>query len=248
MKKLYEKSELMFALLWIMLYVLLSGEADVRSRALGLEKSLTAGVHLLMCAVLFVWIRRNGLSETYGLCRARVPAGRFLWYLPLALIASASLWCGCRLQSSPAETAMFVVSMLCVGFLEEIIFRGLLFRAMAKDNLKSAIVVSSLSFGLGHIVNLFNGSGRSLPDSVQQIVFAVMIGFILALIFCKSGSLIPCIVFHSLNNAISVFGAEAKDASVELLVNLTLIFLVGGGYLIWLLRIPPHLGETIDSE
>ncbi len=71
------------------------------------------------------------------------------------------------------DALLYVISMCCVGFLEEVIFRGLLFRAMEKENLKRAIIVSSLTFGLGHIVNLFNGSGKDLVSNMIQIVFAV---------------------------------------------------------------------------
>ena len=52
--------------------------------------------------------------------------------------------------------------MLCVGFWEEVIFRGLLFQAIAKDNIKSAVIISCVTFGIGHIINLFNGSGMDL--------------------------------------------------------------------------------------
>lgn len=38
--------------------------------------------------------------------------------------------------------------MLCVGFLEEVIFRGLLFTAIAKDTIKTAVVLSSVTFGI----------------------------------------------------------------------------------------------------
>lgn len=40
--------------------------------------------------------------------------------------------------------------MLCVGFLEEMIFRGLLFEAIAKENVKKAIIISSVTFGIRH--------------------------------------------------------------------------------------------------
>ena len=65
--------------------------------------------------------------------------------------------------------------MLCVGFLEEVIFRGLLFQAIAKDNIKSAVIISSVTFGIGHIINLFNGSGMDLVNNLCQIVFAFAI-------------------------------------------------------------------------
>lgn len=140
---------------------------------------------------------------------------------------------------SPLETLFYVLSMLCVGFLEELIFRGFLFRMMEKDNLKSAIIVSSLTFGIGHIVNLVYGSGMSLAENLGQILFAVLVGFALVLIFYRGGSLIPCIAFHSANNAL---GAFARDTGIkprtEMLVNFLLFALVGG-YALYLIKTLP---------
>lgn len=90
--------------------------------------------------------------------------------------------------------------MLCVGFLEEVIFRGFLFTSIAKDTTKSAIIISSVTFGIGHIINLFNGSGMDLLSNLCQIVFAIAVGFLLVTIFYRGGSLLPCILVHSAIN------------------------------------------------
>ena len=37
--------------------------------------------------------------------------------------------------------------MLCVGFLEEVIFRGLLFKAIARGNIRSAVIISINTIG-----------------------------------------------------------------------------------------------------
>ena len=71
--------------------------------------------------------------------------------------------------------------MLNIGFIEEIIFRGFLFKMMAKDGLKSAIIVSSLTFGLGHIVNLLNGA--DFIPTLMQVCYAVSIGYLFVVIF-----------------------------------------------------------------
>ena len=63
-----------------------------------------------------------------------------------------------------------IILMLCVGFIEEVIFRGFLFKAIAKDNVKTAIIISSVTFGVGHLVNLVNGSGMELVANLFQIV------------------------------------------------------------------------------
>ena len=240
MTKLYKKSEIAFTVVWIVAYVLLSSVADNVSADLGVAKSITAVLHVAMVLILYFWIRKNGLMNKYGLCKPSMPAKNFLYYIPLAVIASASLWTGIGLRFTVPETLYFVVSMLCVGFIEEVIFRGFLFRALEKDNLKTAIIVSSLTFGLGHVVNLFNGSGRTPASSAVQIIFAVLIGFVLVTVFYRGGSLIPCIVFHSVNNAIGAFGVEGQlDPHTEMIINLILIVVVLGGYLLYLYKIAP---------
>ena len=240
MTKLYKKSEISFAILWIVLYVVLSSLADQLSESVGITKSVTAAVHLVMSLILFFWIRRNDLGVKYGFCRSRVPAKRFLYYLPLVIIATASLWNGLHRRFDAAGTICFVISMCCVGFLEEVIFRGLLFRAMEKDNVKTAIIVSALTFGLGHIVNLFNGSGRSPAESAIQIVFAVLVGLVLVLIFYRGGSLIPCILFHACNNSLSAFEGEGTlDPKLQMALNIAMFVVVLGGYALYLIKAFP---------
>ena len=120
--------------------------------------------------------------------------------------------------------------------LEGIAFQTMdIVRAMEKDGLKTAILVSSLTFGLGHIVNLFNESGRDFASSFIQIIFAVLVGLVLVLIFHRGGSLIPCIVFHSVNNALSAFEVEGTMGPKEnMLLNILLIIVVLGGYALYL--------------
>ena len=237
MTKLYQKSEITFAILWIAAYVVLTSIADQISESVGIIKSVTALLHIVMSLVLYFWIRNNHLDEKYGFCSSVVSAERFLYYLPLVIIASTAFWGGIKMQYSVQETVLYIISMCCVGSLEEVIFRGLLFRAMEKDNVKSAIIVSSLTFGIGHIVNLFNGSGRELASSLIQIVFAVLVGFVLGLIFYHGKSLIPCILFHSANNALKVFAAEGSlSLQTEMIMNLFVIVVILGGYVFYLVK------------
>ena len=112
-----------------------------------------------------------------------------LYYIPLLILLTANLWYGARLNQPPLETVLYVLAMFCVGFLEELIFRGLLFQAMARDGVKSAIIVSSITFGIGHIVNLVNGSGADLLSSLCQVGYAVAFGFLFVMIFYRGKSL-----------------------------------------------------------
>ena len=241
MTKLYQKSEITFAIIWIVAYVILSSLADELSLSVGITKSVTAALHIVMSLILFFWIRNNDLGEKYGFCRSKLPAKNFLYFIPLIIIASSQLWTGIGPAYGFTGTLCFVISMCCVGFLEEVIFRGLLFRAMEKSGLKTAIIVSALTFGIGHIVNMFNSTGNDITSEMVQVIFAIFVGFVLVLIFYYGGSLIPCIIFHSANNALGGFSAEGNmDPKTEMILNFVLIIVVLGGYLVYLVKVLPN--------
>jgi len=217
MKKLYEKNKLTFAIVWIVVYCFLQSFANPLNKAIGIEYSASAVFCILQTIVLFTFIKNNKLQSKYGLCMSPIPAYRFLYYVPLIVIATGNLWNGVAVNYPPMETACRIVCMLCVGFLEEVIFRGLLFEAVAKENITHAVIISSVTFGIGHLINLVNGSGMDLVSNLCQIVFAIAVGFLFVTIFHRGGSLIPCILAHS---AINILGTFANDADVTIEKNL----------------------------
>ena len=73
-----------------------------------------------------------------------------LYYIPILVMLTANLWYGVTLNYGALETVLYILAMLCVGFLEEVIFRGLLFEAMRKDSVRAAIIVSSVTFGISY--------------------------------------------------------------------------------------------------
>ena len=244
MKKLYEKNELTFAIVWIVVYCVLQSLANPLNKIIGIEYAASAAFCILQAAILFTFIQKNKLQERYGLCKSSVPARQFLFYLPLIVLASGNLWNGAAVNYTPAETACRIVCMLCVGFLEEVIFRGLLFTAIAKDNVKSAIIISSLTFGIGHIINLFNGSGMDLVSSLCQIVFAIAVGFLLVTIFYRGGSLIPCILVHSAINTLSTFANDANLTTQMHLLHLAILIAITVFYTLILTRtLPSRRGQ-----
>lgn len=236
MEKLYRKNELAFSLFWIALYVVLFSIADAISDQIGIIKIVTLPVTLAFVLFLAAFIRKNRLREYYGLGRFKGRRGQYLYFIPFAVIASSNLWNGITIRYPAYETILFIASMFCVGFIEEVIFRGFLFRAIAKKNGKVAVVVSSVTFGLGHIVNLLNGA-EVLP-TVLQIIYATAIGYLFVVFFVKSKSLIPCIVVHGTVNALSVFAVEG--GSVNQIVCSAVLTAVSLGYAVYLnMAVPP---------
>ena len=247
MKKLYAKNELTFALLWIVVYCVLQSLANPLNKVVGVEYSASAAFCILQAVILVAFIQKNHLQKRYGLCRSSVSASRFLYYVPLFILASGNLWNGIALNYSLPETVCRIVCMLCVGFLEEVIFRGLLFTAIAKDNIKSAVVISSVTFGIGHIINLFNGSGMELVHNLCQIVFAIAVGFLLVTIFYRGGSLLPCILVHS---AINTLGTFANDAGLTIemhLLHLGVLIAITVAYTLILTRTLPEKAKKIHK-
>ena len=234
LKKFYEKSEIWFAVAWIIAYVVLASTGDNVSEGLGISKILTLPILIALSAILYFFVRKNGLAEKYGLCRPRLPAVKMLFYTPLLVLLTANLWYGAAMNQPPLETVLYILSMFCVGFLEEMIFRGLLFQAMAKDGVKSAILVSSITFGIGHIVNLFNGSGAQLLPNLLQVMYAVAVGFAFVMIYCKTRSLLPCIFTHSVFNGLSALANEAVMTPKRQVVSGILLAVIAGGYALYL--------------
>ena len=232
MKRLYEKNELTFALVWIGIYVVCFSMADALSQNLGTEKLVTALVGMALSVGLFVWVCKNGLGRKFGMIAPEIAPKQVLWYVPLLLIPTVNLWWGVHFTLSPLETCLYVFSMLCVGFLEELIFRGFLFKALCKDNLKTAILISSLTFGVGHIVNLLNGA--ELVSTLLQILYAVAIGFAFTYLFLVSGSLWPCVLCHGAINGLSVFAPANPDlgSNFASAAFLCVVALAYGGYLV----------------
>lgn len=244
MKKMFEKNELLFALLWIGAYVIGLGNADMLSESIGVPKLITALLGFALTLVLWGFVRKNRLEGYLGLCRIAVSPRQLLYFVPLIIISSVNFWGRLCVNYDALTTVLFIVSMCFVGFLEELVFRGLLFKAMCRDGIKTALIVSSLSFGVGHIVNLLLGA--PLFETVLQLVYASAIGFCYTAVFCACGSIVPCIISHALVNSTSAFAVDASD-SRQLIVSLIQTML-SIGYGLWLLRRGPVFSESRDHN
>jgi len=239
MKKLYDKSELTFAISWIVVYCVVQSLANPLNELIGIPYAASAVFAVLLSAILFLFLGKHNLMKRYGLCKSPISASRFLFYIPLVVLASRNFWNGAAINLDPAGTACYILCMLCVGFLEELIFRGFLFEAMAKDNVKSAIIVSSITFGIGHALNLVNGSGAALGETLFQITGAIVIGFLFVILYYRGGSLIPCIITHSVINITSVFSSEAGLTLEKRLIFHGILIAINVAYALILLKTLP---------
>ena len=204
MKKLYEKKEVLFAVLWIVAYCALT--IPVRGN-LGDESPWMLAALAALAVATTLFIKGNALETKYGLTGWAEAPRKYLYFLPMFFLATGNLWSGFGLEYQGLSEVLAVLSMLLVGYVEEVLFRGFLFKALLKkDGPKPAILISAITFGIGHIVNLL--AGQASLETAAQVVFAIAWGMIFTVAFYKSGSLWPCIVAHGLVNAFSKLNGE----------------------------------------
>lgn len=217
MNKIFEKHETLFCMLMIIVYIVVN---SVCVQNFGYTSSVSFIVNTMLSVCLVGIVLSLKKSAYYGFTKVRNPK-KYLYFIPLAVIISVNLWSGFNINHSASEIIFHILTMINIGFIEELIFRGFLFKMMAKNDVKSAIVVSALTFGIGHIVNLLNGA--ELIPTLMQICYATAIGYLFVIIFHKSKSLIPCIITHCLVNSLSVFNVENNLSLYIAPVFLTMI-------------------------
>ena len=211
MNKFFEKHETLCLIILIAGYVIINSYC---MNNFGYTSSISFIVNTILSIVLLTLVITAKKAEYYGLTKVQ-NVKKFLYFLPLVIIGTVGLWNGIAINKPANEITFHILTMVNIGFLEEIIFRGILYKSIEKDNQKLAIIISSLTFGIGHIVNLLNGA--DLVPTLMQICYAIAIGFLFVTIFNKSKSLIPCIITHIAVNSLSVLGADSTGISTYLI-------------------------------
>ena len=222
MRKFYETKPVLFAILWIVVYVVLI--APLRGRFGDGSLQMLLGL-VAISAALLAAIRLLGIQKELGMTRWLQNGKALLWLLPMWVLSTGNLWGGVSVRYDAITSVMAVLSFLLVGVAEEIIFRGFLFNGMKKTGrLTVAIVVSAITFGMGHIVNLL--TGHATAETLVQMIFAVAWGFMFTFAYLKGGSLLPCIAIHGLIDAFSVFARDNAAADWAYIIATVVIAVV----------------------
>ena len=200
MSKLLEKKPILHAVLWIIIYIVLVNIGDAFSEQLQIQNSVTSLLLLALSLGLLVYVWRTNRMKAFGVQTITKKDFRIaLFYIPLILIALSQYLGPINPALSTAEIAFAILLMLNVGFLEELIFRGFLYQGInSQSGVKRAVIISGITFGLGHIVNLLRGYGAA--QQIEQILLGITLGIGLALLVAITKSIIPGFIFHSLLN------------------------------------------------
>ncbi len=212
MEKILKKYETIFTIGLIIIYVVANSYIMQNFGYISYQSAIVNTILSILILALIILAKQ---LKHYGITKVNNPK-KFLYFIPLCIISLFNLRNGIHINNPSGEIICHIITMINVGFLEEIIFRGFLFKMMEKDNAKTAIIVSSLTFGIGHIVNLLNGA--DLIPTLLQLCYAIAIGYMLVIVFYKSKSLIPCIIFHGVFNALSIFSSGDSNVVTTIIL------------------------------
>lgn len=221
---------------------------------LALADTVVQDVAFVLAVVLFARLgRRTVRSWQFGLrsTPARRAAGLVVLTI-LAFLLFSVIWAA--VVNTPKEklleqlganqtTLLLALSALLTTVIapisEEILFRGYIFAALSKwRGWLPAATITGVLFGAVHV--------GSAP--VADLIPLAVLGFVLCVLYRRTGSLYPCIAAHSLNNSLAFGVLEKWGWRIPLLM-------VGALATIWLLATisrqiglisaaPPHLAVT----
>lgn len=107
-------------------------------------------------------------------------------------------------RDGTADFILFIVYCISVGVLEELVFRGVLFPALAgsftqdKKGLIKAFVLSSVLFGAAHLTNLFRGA--NVGATFLQVLYTTLTGGLFCFVFIQTKNVLCSAAVHALYN------------------------------------------------
>ncbi len=200
-KKLYEKNELWIALPFIFLYCITN--IPIRGE-LGDDSIWMTIANIIITILATIFIKVYKLEDKYGINKLPQNAKKYLYFIPLIILGTCNFWGGFKLAYNGLSLLYASISMILIGYIEEVLFRGFLFKAVEKNKgIKPAIIISAVTFGIGHILNFVS---QTSIETFMQVIYAIAFGFMFVYVFYKSKSLWPCIILHSIIDLTSKYG------------------------------------------
>ena len=151
-----------------------------------------------VAAIALVWAWRLDVGFVRPRARfviAAVLLGVGCWYPAAKLVELVSPPGNSAAIQVAIDKGPLVVPLVCLGlvpaFAEELVFRGVLARALARRGAALAVVVSAVAFSVYHL-------------APAQMLGTLPLALVLGVLAVGSGSVVPGMVAHLLNNAIVI--------------------------------------------
>ncbi|MGN7416552.1 lysostaphin resistance A-like protein [Paenibacillus sp. SAF-068] len=195
--------------------------------------------------IIYLTFRRKWRETGFRSLRS-IPAGHAKYYIPLLLVLGTLALKGFG-ELSLSRVAFFIYFTLLVAFVEETIYRGLIFKTLLRKSAVAAVVTSSILFSITHLLNAL--SGQQMKDTIMQLFYALLLGAALALLMLKNGNIVPLVLFHFIHNLIQFLGNDLEDTGTlpyDLFILAVLIAYCA--WLVWSNRAYPSIPSNNTSE
>ncbi|MAT41400.1 MAG: hypothetical protein CL609_03590 [Anaerolineaceae bacterium] len=212
-------------------------------------------ISLIFIALLwrFGWVQASGLTR-FGNVKVWLVASIILVYHLLVNLRLMTGNFAIVFPDSPLAIANLVY-YFPASLMEEVMFRGLALLVMvfawghSKKGLVKAALLSSLLFGLIHLLNVVE-----LPIEVLflEVLVAALLGFFWAAITLATRSLWIAIILHWLTNAavnLKLIGIDNFQETFTMHVGRTIFFIplvIYGAYLVW--KLPQSFQNELQES
>lgn len=203
--------------IWIMMYGIIYSFSERFSKLFGENHILTVFAIMLYIVVLNIFLKKRKRLSVYGICFPKHWRKKDIgWLMPLLSFPFINMYLKGN-QTMLQNSLITFLLMLFTVFLEELLFRGYLlvylFEKYGIDNKWIGMIISSVLFGMFHIVNLFQGADISY--TMIQMLCACGIGLCLCVLVAHYKSIFPGVIVHYLIN-ITSFDMEKSNYHVLL--------------------------------
>lgn len=262
--KFVEKSPaaaaILMCLLWFVLYQLLEFAINFPVSILISDyNAITGPIGMVLSVVIMMGVYKLWFRPEFeGMLKGDLPLGFLLGLIELIYVVvtfAVSMMFGYELNIKPL-TSVIIFSSLGAGLGEEFIFRGVLISTLMRqwkdqNKFRSAALVSGIVFGLIHATNVF--AGADPLRTLLQVIGAVGIGVIFTAVYLRSGSILPCMFYHTLHDIIAIAGeSEVTETGIITASKINmgdganlLMSLVLAAIALWLLR--PEKNEEMRA-
>ena len=262
--KFVEKSPaaaaILMCLLWFVLYQLLEFAINYPVSILISDyNAITGPIGMVLSVVIMMGVYKLWFRPEFeGMLKGDLPLGFLLGLIELIYVVvtfAVSMMFGYELNIKPL-TSVIIFSSLGAGLGEEFIFRGVLISTLMRqwkdqNKFRSAALVSGIVFGLIHVTNVF--AGADPLRTLLQVIGAVGIGVIFTAVYLRSGSILPCMFYHTLHDIIAIAGeSEVTETGIITASKINMgdganlvMSLVLAAIALWLLR--PEKNEEMRA-
>lgn len=239
MKKSYtQRHPYIMVILFGLLCTFMTGLGTAIPQIIGLESDeqiVVITVFLIISIAIGIFIMKKSrfsLSD-YGLRKSeKDTTQKVWWYIPLLAIEILPIAIiGFNSEVKVLQYIILLFFTVVVGFNEEIYFRGLAFKFMEEKGRKKAIIWPSIVFGVLHLANIL--SGKNALYLILQIMFAFLVGFVLAEIVSITKSLWIAIICHAAHDYISSITGDDLDKTALIILAIQVGFLLIYAICIW---------------